>query len=145
VYYLADIKRRRAWGWVFKVFGMNAILAFVLAGVLGRVSSLITFERPMTEREAKALADKRPTTASTQEAAALVAKDRKKTHPVEFAKDYVAEGMYKADGWLAANARLPEGTFAAPKNVSLAQAVTFVLIILLPLIVLYFCRVFIKV
>jgi predicted acyltransferase len=41
VFYLVDVKRRRAWAWPFKVFGMNAIAAFILAGILGRIGQLV--------------------------------------------------------------------------------------------------------
>lgn len=41
VFYLVDVKRRRAWAWPFKAFGMNAIAAFILAGILARIGQLV--------------------------------------------------------------------------------------------------------
>ena len=118
VYYLADIKRRRAWAWPLKVFGMNAILAFVLAGVLNRVSGLFEFVHPRTGD---------------------------KTHAVAYLRGEVAEGLHQGADWLVAHAHVTPGVIDSPNNVSLAQAVTFVLIIFIPLLIAYFCRLFIKV
>jgi hypothetical protein len=69
----------------------------------------------------------------------------KRTHPVEYMRDTVGEAMHRSGNWLAENAHVRAGAFDSPPNVSLAQAIGFVLIILIPLIVLYFCRVFVKV
>jgi predicted acyltransferase len=41
IFYLADVKGRRAWAWPFKVYGMNAIAAFVLSSVLVKSAMLI--------------------------------------------------------------------------------------------------------
>jgi predicted acyltransferase len=41
VFYLTDVRGRRAWAWPFKVFGMNAIAAFILAGLLGRIGNVV--------------------------------------------------------------------------------------------------------
>jgi predicted acyltransferase len=41
VYYVADVRGRRAWALPFTIYGMNAILAFVLAGVAGRLLALV--------------------------------------------------------------------------------------------------------
>ena len=41
VYYAADVRGRRAWAMPFTIYGMNAILAFVLAGIAGRLLALV--------------------------------------------------------------------------------------------------------
>ena len=41
VYYIADVRGRRAWAAPFTIYGMNAILAFVLAGIAGRLLALV--------------------------------------------------------------------------------------------------------
>lgn len=41
LYYIADVRGRRAWALPFTIYGMNAILAFVLAGVAGRLLALV--------------------------------------------------------------------------------------------------------
>ena len=41
VYYIADVRGRRMWALPFTIYGMNAILAFVLAGVAGRLLALV--------------------------------------------------------------------------------------------------------
>jgi predicted acyltransferase len=41
VYYVADVRGRRLWALPFTIYGMNAILAFVLAGVAGRLLALV--------------------------------------------------------------------------------------------------------
>ena len=46
VFYFTDVRGRRAWAWPFKVYGMNAIAAFVLAGVIGRVGMLVKVNDP---------------------------------------------------------------------------------------------------
>ncbi|HEV2292586.1 MAG TPA: DUF5009 domain-containing protein [Tepidisphaeraceae bacterium] len=122
VYYVADIRGRRAWALPFRIYGMNAILAFVLAGLLGRVLPQIRFTHPRL-----------PGTMTT---------------PLEFLKSEIAYGMHQAAAWLGEVGTRLGVSFPpldAPQNVSLAYALTFVLIILIPLTVLYFCRVFVKV
>jgi predicted acyltransferase len=41
VYYAADVRGRRLWALPFTIYGMNAIFAFVLAGVAGRLLALV--------------------------------------------------------------------------------------------------------
>ncbi|MEA2710471.1 MAG: hypothetical protein QOF78_3072, partial [Phycisphaerales bacterium] len=45
VYYIADVRGRRAWALPFTIYGMNAILAFVLAGIAGRMLALVTIDQ----------------------------------------------------------------------------------------------------
>jgi predicted acyltransferase len=118
-YYVADIKGRRAWALPFRIYGMNAILAFVLAGgVLARVSSWVEFKNPRTDET---------------------------THTIPYLRGEVGHGMHVVSDWLERRVSYPPNVFDSPKNVSLAQAITYVLIILIPLTILYFSRVFIKV
>lgn len=123
VYYVADVRGRRRWALPFTIYGMNAIAAFVLAGVLGRVLSRIRFDHPR-----------------------LPGDDT--TTPIDYAKSEIDYGMQQAAASLAEVGSRLGVTFPAldaPNNVSLAYAVVFVLIILIPLTILYFCRIFIKV
>lgn len=41
-YWLVDVRGRRAWARPFAIYGMNAITVFVLTGLLGRISTLVT-------------------------------------------------------------------------------------------------------
>jgi predicted acyltransferase len=117
VYYVADIRGRRAWALPFRIYGMNAILAFVLAGVIRQIT-FWNFKHPQTGETVA---------------------------PVAYARGEVADGLHHAAAWLVQHANVPPGLLDSASNVSLAQAIAFVLIILIPLTILYFCRVFIKV
>jgi predicted acyltransferase len=117
VYYLTDVKGRRAWAWPFKVYGMNAIAAFVLAGLIGRMGNLIKVHDPAAEK-----------------AVGLV----------DFCKHHVEAAVHQGGAWWAANFKfLPP--LDTPNNVSLAWALTFALAIFLVMLVMYACRIFLKV
>jgi predicted acyltransferase len=45
LFWLIDVLGRRAWAWPFVVYGMNAIAAFVAAGLLVRIGLIIKFAR----------------------------------------------------------------------------------------------------
>jgi hypothetical protein len=64
---------------------------------------------------------------------------------VGYLRGEVAEGLRQAADWLVTHAQFPAGVIDSPNNLSLAQAITFVLIIFVPLVIAYFCRLFIKV
>jgi predicted acyltransferase len=118
VFYLADVKGRRRWALPFKIYGMNAIAAFVIAGIIGRVSGMITFKHPQTGNQ---------------------------THALEYARGEIADGMHHAANWLAHHLGPASQALDAPNNVSLAQALAFVLFVLLLMSILYVFRIFIKV
>jgi predicted acyltransferase len=117
VFYLTDVKRRRAWAWPFKVYGMNAIAAFVFAGLVGRVGTLIKVNDPATGNNVPVLT---------------------------FLKARLAEGVHHAGAWWSQNMPfLPP--LDTPENVSLAWALAFVLTILLVMMAMYAFRIFLKV
>jgi predicted acyltransferase len=45
LFYVVDVLGRRAWAWPFVVYGMNAIAAFVLAGLLVRIGLIVKLAR----------------------------------------------------------------------------------------------------
>jgi predicted acyltransferase len=118
VFYVADVRGHRRWALPFKIYGVNAIAAFVLAGILGRVSARIVFKHPQTGAD---------------------------TDPLAFARGEVADGMHHTAAWLAQHLGPAWQALDAPNNVSLAQAIAFVLIVFLAMSVLYVCKIFIKV
>ena len=119
VFYAADVKQRRRWALPFTIYGMNAIAAFVLSGILNRLLGLVRFDNPRTP-------------------------EPDVTTPLAFAKLEIAEGMHRLGAWVAQHApALPPIDTSA--NVSLAYSIGYVLAILLLMTVLYVCRIFIKV
>jgi predicted acyltransferase len=117
VFYLTDVKRSRAWAWPFKVYGMNAIAAFVLAGLVGRLGLLFKINDPDTGGKVAVLT---------------------------FTKAQLAEGVHRAGAWCSHNLpHLPPLDTA--ENVSLAWAVAFVLAMLLVMMLMYAFRIFLKV
>jgi predicted acyltransferase len=118
VFYVADVRGHRRWALPFKIYGMNAIAAFVLAGILGRVSATIAFKHPRTGDD---------------------------THPLAYAKDAIGDGVHHAAAWLAQHVGPAWQVVDAPNNLSLAWAIAFVLFVLVVMSVLYTCRIFIKV
>jgi predicted acyltransferase len=118
VYYVADVRGHRAWALPFKIYGMNAIAAFVIAGIFGRVSAMLPFKHPQTGEQ---------------------------THALAWARGEIADGMYHAAEWLTQHLGPAWQAVDAPNNVSLAQAIGFVLFILLLMSILYLCRIFVKV
>ncbi|MGB7157514.1 MAG: DUF5009 domain-containing protein [Tepidisphaeraceae bacterium] len=119
VYYLADVRGRRAWALPFTIYGMNAIAAFVLAGLMGRLLGLIRFDHPRIAKEV--------------------------TTPLAYMKGEITYGMHELSGWLAPHAAGLAAAIDTKQNVSLAYSLAFVLIVLIVMSVLYVCRVFIKV
>jgi hypothetical protein len=99
------------------VFGMNAIAAFVLAGLIGRVATMIKVH------------------------------DRASGSPVAlltFCKEHVKQAVHSAGAWWAhALPQLPP--LDTPNNLSLAWALVFVLSVFLVLLVMYAFKIFLKV
>jgi predicted acyltransferase len=119
VFYIADVRGRRWWALPFTIYGMNAIAAFVLAGVIGRVASLIQWNRP---------------TGSGKQTITLDA----------FCKEAVADAVHQFSDWV--QTILPTmPPIDTASNLSLAWAITFVLFVLIVMSVLYVLRIFIKV
>jgi predicted acyltransferase len=45
LFYVIDVRGRRAWSWPLVVYGMNAIAAFVAAGLLVRIGLIVKIAR----------------------------------------------------------------------------------------------------
>ena len=117
IFYLTDIKGRRAWAWPFKVYGMNAIAAFVLAGILVRIGTVVQVTNPETGLKVDLL---------------------------RYCKLQAAEGVHRAGEWWArVLPMLPP--LDTPGNTSLAFSLGFVLVVLLILSVMYAFKIFLKV
>lgn len=117
VYWLIEACGRRAWAWPFKVIGMNAIAAFVLANLLVRISRLILINEPSTAKDVSTLG---------------------------YLNYRIIDAMEFASAkWQSLHPSL--GAFDTPQNNSLAYALGVVLIVWLVTWVMYVCRVFAKV
>ena len=117
IFYLTDIKGRRAWAWPFKVYGMNAIAAFVLAGILVRIGTIVQVNNPETGLKIGLL---------------------------KYCQLRAAEGVHRAGEWWArVLPMLPP--LDTPGNTSLAFSLGFVLVVLLILTVMYAFKIFLKV
>ncbi len=117
IFYIADVRGRRAWALPFTIYGMNAIAAFVLSGMVVRVLANVRFKDPKTEQPLSVLT---------------------------FWQQYLADAVHRFSGWLQHfGPYMPN--LDTPANTSLAFALSFVLVILLFMSVLYVCRIFIKV
>lgn len=117
VHWLTEVCGRRAWAWPFKVIGMNAIAAFVLAVLFVRVSRLVSVTEPTSGKPVPALS---------------------------YLNNRVVEGVQVASAKWDALAGFT-GPFDTPQNLSLAYALTFVLLVWLVTWVMYVCKVFVKV
>jgi predicted acyltransferase len=117
VFYSVDVRGRRGWAWPFKVFGMNAIAAFILAGLIGRVATMVKVNDPSTGKTVAALT---------------------------FFKQHLNDSVHRAGAWWSHT--LPQlPPLDTPNNVSLAYAIAFVFSVFLVLLAMYACRIFLKV
>jgi predicted acyltransferase len=117
VHWITEACGRRAWAWPFKVIGMNAIAAFVLAVIFVRISRLWLVTEPTSGKPVPALS---------------------------YLNNRIVEGMQSTSAWWDGLSSLT-GAFATPQNLSLAYALTFVLLVWLVTWVMYMCKVFVKV
>ncbi len=117
VYWLIEVCNRRVWAWPFKVIGMNAITAFVLANLFVRVSRLVTVTEPGTGKAVSSLG---------------------------YLNNRIVDGVQFASAkWTHLGSHF--GAFDTPQNLSLAYAIVFVMLVWLVTWVMYVCRVFVKV
>lgn len=115
IFWLCDVLGRRRIVWPFTVMGMNAIAAFVASSVIVYLSRMF----PITI-------------------------DGKKIGVTTYVNRQLTASLHDASAWLNAHApRLPD--IATPQNESLAYALAVVLFVWLLMLVLYVCRVFVKV
>jgi predicted acyltransferase len=117
IYWLVDVNDRRRWALPFTIYGMNAIAAFVVAGIVTRIMYIIRFDDPRTQRTVSLLT---------------------------FCRTEVADGVHHFAAMLA---KFPElrGMIDTPQNTSLAYSLAYVVLILLLMSVLYAAKIFIKV
>jgi predicted acyltransferase len=131
VFWLCDVLGHRVWAWPFTVMGMNAIAAFVASSVVGRLVSFTQVSDRVTNW-------KTHVTTETQ-STVLGWLDHRIVDALHHSAEWVA-----AKPWIQAHA--PSlGHFATPQNESLLCGLAFVLVIFLLMLVLYLCRVFVKV
>jgi predicted acyltransferase len=121
----AGLERRSLLTTPWRIFGTNAIAAFVAAGIVTRLGYLIPVDRdPVTGQMKQSL--------------------------MTFCKNAVADGLHHADAFLHSNAWLVNHLPALPTIdslplISLAYSLGYILVILLILSPLYFLKVFVKV
>ena len=127
VFWMTDVLGRRVWAWPFKVMGMNAIAAFAASSIVTNLARFVHV------REVPAI----------RAGGEVVRKAAKDVNVVTFAQYHVFGAVCVASDWLHAHAHLTP--FATTQNLSLAWALTFVCVIFLITLVLYACRIFVKV
>jgi predicted acyltransferase len=117
VFYFTDVRGRRAWAWPFNVYGTNAIAAFMFAGILVRVGTIVQVDNPGT--------------------GLLVSLWK-------FCQFRAAEGVHRAGAWWARVLPvLPP--LDTPGNVALAFPLGLVLVVFLILWVMHALRIYLKV
>ena len=114
-FYFVDVLGYKKWAWPFKVYGMNAIAAFVAAGIAARVLALVMITPPGSDTKV-----------------ALGSFLREWSAQIVHASDLVQNAHVKA--WIGTE-----------QNQSLAFALLFVAAIFVLMWFLYVCRIFIKV
>ena len=115
IFYLTDVKGRRAWAWPFKVYGMNAIAAFVLSSVVVKVLTLITMSDG-------------------------------KTSLMSFCRTHIKQATTDAGVWWGEHlGRFHIPPLDTPANQSMAYSLAFALVVFFILLVMYVCRLFLKV
>jgi predicted acyltransferase len=116
IYWIADVRRRRAWALPFKIYGVNAIAAFVIAGIVTRIGYLVKLYDWNIG---------------------------KKVTLITFCQNRCADGVHRFSDWLQQSAHLPRIDTSA--NISLTYAIGYVLVILLIMSILYAFKILIKV
>ena len=127
VFWLTDVLGRRAWAWPFKVMGMNAIAAFTASTLVVRIGRLVlVHDTPVYHNGIMQPAGPEPVGIQS------------------VAQHHVSNAVHHASDWFASlSPHMP--TIATAQNLSLAWALCFVCIIFLITLVLYGCRIFVKV
>jgi predicted acyltransferase len=116
-FYIADVLGRRRWALPFVIYGMNAIAAFVAAGLVVRIALIIKLPR---------------------------GDEGQRISLITYVQNAAAGAVDQAGKWLQ---QVSPHFFniATPQNESLAYAILFVLAILLLMSVMYVMRIFVKV
>jgi predicted acyltransferase len=117
VFWFTDVRGRRAWAWPFKVYGMNAIAAFVISGVIVRIALLVRFFDGRVNREVTLWT---------------------------WCQQRAADGVSHFSCWL--QRALPNfPSIDTPQNTSLAFALAYVVVIFALMWLLYAAGIFVKV
>jgi predicted acyltransferase len=117
IFYIMDVKGRRAWALPFKIYGMNAIAAYVFSGIIVRILLATKVTDPVSGKLMTAWT---------------------------LCQHRVADAVHQAGTWWAhALPHLPP--LDTPGNTSLAFSLGYVILILLLMGVLYVFKVFLKV
>jgi predicted acyltransferase len=123
-FWLIDVKGRRAWALPFKIYGMNAIAAYVFSGIIVRFLLMLKMPDPATM--------------------GLPLSMQKQITLWTFCQRQVADAVHHAGVWWAHTLpHLPP--LDTPGNTSLAFSLAFVIAILLLMSVLYVFKIFLKV
>ena len=117
VFWFTDVRGRRAWAWPFKVYGMNAIAAFVISGVIVRLALIVRFFDARLNRDVTLWT---------------------------WCQQRAADGVHHFAGWMQ-HALPGFPNIDTPQNTSLAFALAYVVIIFVLMWLLYAARIFVKV
>jgi predicted acyltransferase len=116
VFWLVDVLGRRLWALPFKIYGMNAIAAFVAAGIVVRVALILKIYDTASQKTVSLLT---------------------------FCQLRAAEAVGQLSSWL--EQLNPHLAIATPANASLAYSIGFIIAILILMSILYLLGIFIKV
>lgn len=116
VFYFVDVLGHRRWAWPFMVYGMNAIAAFVAASVVVKTLLFIQIKPAGYEKPLSI---------------------------VTFAQNWCVTFIGQLDKYVERIA--PHYTINTGHNTSLAYALLFVFAIFVLMLILYVCRIFVKV
>jgi predicted acyltransferase len=109
-FFFVDVLGKRGWAFPFKVYGMNAIAAFVVSGLVVRLGLFLKVHRGEQTTSVWTFYQ----------------------HAVENAVVRTSDALHVA-------------AIKAPENLSLTFAISYVLVILILMWILYLCKIFVKV
>jgi predicted acyltransferase len=117
-FYHIDVRGRRAWAWPFKVYGMNAIAAYVISGAIVRICRLIKIKPPGADKAVDLWA---------------------------FCSGHVTNAVKDAGTWWNTHLHAISPIGNPASNVALAMPIALILVVFLILCVMYACKFFVKV
>jgi predicted acyltransferase len=117
IYWFADVRGRRAWAWPFKVYGMNAIAAFVIAGIVTRIGLMVKLYDPTSGKPASL---------------------------ITYCQNRCVDAVHHFSDWLVTlSPHLPR--IDTPQNTSLTYSIGYVIVILLIMMIFYAFKIFLRV
>jgi predicted acyltransferase len=120
LFFVIDVHGRRRWAWPAVVFGMNAIAAYVGSSIVPKFLNFIPIHKPGAAAEHQTIG------------------------LYSFLRESYTTGLRDASQWLAMHAHVRD-VLAVPENMNLVNAVFLVFVLWFVLLVMYVCRVFVKV